>query len=294
MSDAPLVTVGLPVYNSERFLRRSIDSLLAQTYTDFVLVISDNASTDGTADICKQYAANDSRVRYTRNEVNIGNPRNFNRVAGLATTRYLKWSTADDFWAPTFLERALEIMERDPSIALCYPQATIVDAQGENPVPYDDVLHLMQDDPGQRFLTLIDTIKLAHQHLGLMRMSCLRQTHLLGMHVASDINLLAELTLYGKFYELPARLFFRRMHKDSGSWKRGDKEHESKRYHAANARRATFKRWRSHRAFFAAVGSSPLSFEARLKLYLELMRRMAWDRRELFHEIVDGVGVGAR
>src|SRR5256885_2243864 len=124
MSEASLITVGLPVYNSERFLRQSIDSLLAQTYSAFVLVISDNASTDGTAAICKQYAANDSRIRYTRNEVNIGNPRNFNRVAGLATTRYLKWSTADDYWAPTFLERAVEIMERDSTIAPRYPQAT--------------------------------------------------------------------------------------------------------------------------------------------------------------------------
>src|SRR5262245_40416583 len=124
MLQAPLITIGLPCYNSERFIRQSIDSLLAQTYRDFVLLISDNASTDGTAAICQGYAAQDSRVKYTRNETNIGNPRNFNRIASLTATRYLKWSTADDFWAPTFLERALEIMERDPSIALCYPQAT--------------------------------------------------------------------------------------------------------------------------------------------------------------------------
>ena len=125
MPEDCLITVGLPVYNSERYLRQSLDSLLAQTFPHFVLVISDNASTDGTAQICQQYAAADSRIKYSRNETNIGNPRNFNRVAGLAETRYLKWSTADDFWEPSFLERALEVMERDKTIALCYPQAVL-------------------------------------------------------------------------------------------------------------------------------------------------------------------------
>ena len=108
-------------------------------------------------------------------------------------------------------------MELDPSVALCYPHAVIVDAKGGNPQNYDDVLNLVHDDPAERFLTLIRTIKLAHQHLGVIRISYLRQTHLLRTHVGSDINLLAELALYGKFVELPDRLFYRRFHKDSGN-----------------------------------------------------------------------------
>jgi glycosyltransferase involved in cell wall biosynthesis len=282
-----LITVGLPVYNSERFVRQSIDSLLGQTYSRFVLLISDNASTDATAEICRQYAAADSRVQYTRNEVNIGNPRNFNRIANLCTTRYLKWSTADDYWAPAFLERSLEIMERDPTIALCYPQATIVDAEGGNPRDYDDVLHLMQEDPAERFMALLDRILLVHQHLGLIRMSCLRRTHLLGTHVASDYNLLAELALYGKFYELPERLFFRRFHKDSGSWNRGDAAHAVRRYHASNVKYSGFNKWHRHLAFFARVHSSPLPIGSRMRLYRFLSRRMAWDRRDLLAELSD-------
>ena len=238
-----------------------MDSLLAQTFSHFVLVISDNASTDGTAQICQQYAAADSRIKYSRNETNIGNPRNFNRVAGLAETRYLKWSTADDFWEPSFLERALEVMERDPTIALCYPQAVLIDANGRNPKNYDDVLHLVQEDPADRFVTLLDKIKLAHQHLGLIRMSYLRQTHLLGAHTASDINLLAELSLYGKFFELPHRLFFRRFHQDSGSWKRGDPEHEARRYHASGVRHIGFNKWHRHLAFSVSGAKLPSSAE---------------------------------
>jgi glycosyltransferase involved in cell wall biosynthesis len=291
VTESPLITIGLPVYNSERYLRQSLDSLLAQTYSDFVLIISDNASTDGTAQICREYAAADPRIRYSRNETNIGNPRNFNRVSDLATTRYLKWSTADDFWEKSFLERALDVMERDPTIALCYPQAVIVDADGGNPTNYDDVLHLVQENPVDRFLSLIASIKLAHQHLGLIRMSHLRQTHLLGTHVASDINLLAELTLYGKFFELPHRLFFRRFHKDSGSWKRGDLDHEAKRYHAAGAGRGQFKNWPSDLSLFSAVNSSPLPLASKVRIYRHLLKRMIWHRHSLMSELLHYVGL---
>jgi glycosyltransferase involved in cell wall biosynthesis len=279
-------------------MRQSIESLLAQTYRDFVLVISDNASTDGTAKICQEYAAADPRVRYFRNEVNIGNPRNFNRVAELTTTPYLKWSTADDYWAASFLERALEVMERDPSLALCYPQATLVDAEGKNPVNYDDVLHLVQEDPADRFLSVISKIKLAHQHLGLIRMAHLKRTHPLRLHLSSDINLLAELSLYGKFCELPHRLFFRRFHKDSGSWKRGradrDPDHDAKRYYAAGASRFPFQTWNCELGFFSAVNSSPLPLASKLRIYRHLAKRMIWYRQSLVGEVLRYLGLAFR
>jgi len=294
MTESPLVTIGLPVYNSEKYLEQSLKSLLAQTYSDFVLIISDNASTDGTPLICKRYADADGRVKYFRNDTNIGNPRNFNRVAALTTTRYLKWSTSDDFWEPTFLERSLDIMEHDPAVALCYPQAVLVDAEGRNPTPYDDVLHLMQENPADRFIALVENIKLAHQHLGLIRMSHLRRTHLLGVHAGSDINLLAELTLYGKFFELPHRLFFRRFHKDSGSWKRGNAEHDAKYYHAAGKGHGRLRLWRTHVGFLSAVHTSPLPLQSKAKLYRYLLRRMRWDRGALLRELLDYAGSPSR
>ena len=273
MSDSALVTIGLPVYNSERYLRQSIDSLLAQTYRDFMLIINDNASTDGTPRILEEYAAADPRVKVFRNPMNIGNPRNFNRVSELTTTRYLKWSTADDFWDPSFLERAVNVMESDPTIALCYPKSFVVDAEGGNRRPVEDGLHLMQVDPADRFLGVLNNIGLAHQHLGLIRMSCLRQTHLLRVHVASDVNLLAELALYGKFYELPERLFFRRFHKTSGSWKRDDPAHQAKHYHGAVARDAKMTAWRCHTGFLAAVSASPLPLRSKARLGRRLLKR---------------------
>jgi glycosyltransferase involved in cell wall biosynthesis len=287
---SPLVTVGLPVYNSERYVRQSLDSLLAQTYRDFTLVISDNASTDGTEQICRQYAATDSRVRYFRNAENIGNPRNFNRVfelaSSLAAPKYLKWSTADDFWAPTFLERALEVMERDPAIALCYPQADFVDANGGSPRPYHDVLHLMQADPYERFKTLLERIVRAHQHLGLIRMSCLRNTHLLGTYMSSDITLLAELSLHGKYYELPETLFFRRFHETSGSWDRGNLAHDLKFYHPTGVKRPRLEKWKAYVGLYGAVNTAPLPWRTKMKCRDYLLRRMYWGRRELMTDLV--------
>ena len=285
MSDSPLVTIGLPVYNSERYLRQSLDSLLGQTYRDFTLIINDNASTDGTPRICEEYAAADPRVKWFRNPTNIGNPRNFNRVCELTTTPYLKWSTADDFWEPIFLERAMQVMESDATVALCYPKSFIVDAEGANPMPVEDRLHLVQSDPADRFIGLLANIGLAHQHLGVIRMSCLRQTHLLGVHVASDVNLLAELTLYGKFYELPDRLFYRRFHKTSGSWKRDDPAHQAKHYHGSIRRDTKMTTWRCHSRFLSAVGKSPLPLRSKTRLWRYLLRRMVWDRRDLLGEL---------
>jgi glycosyltransferase involved in cell wall biosynthesis len=286
MTQAPLVTIGLPAYNREKLIGKSIDGLLSQTYTNFVLVISDNASTDSTGDICREYARRDSRVQYYRNEVNIGNPRNFNRVFELTKTPYLKWSTTDDLNAPTFLEKAMAIMESDPSIALCYPKTFIIDENGQNPQPYEDRLHLMQDDPADRFLELFNNIGLAHQHLGVIRTSLLRRTHLLHVHGGSDLNLLSELVLYGKFYELPERLFYRRFHSTSGSWKRGNDAHQAEHYHGVVKKDRKLGQWRQHLASFGAVHSSPLPMHSRMRLYRYLLKRTVWRRRDLWSELV--------
>ena len=289
MPSTPLVTIGLPVYNCEQYLQHSLDTLLRQTYSDFVLVISDNASTDGTTDICKRAAASDSRIRYYRNATNIGNPGNFNRVFELTSTKYLKWSTSDDYWDLTFLEKAIPVMERDETIALCYPKTYVVEGDNPETKPYEDQLNLMDDDPAQRFLGVITRIGLAHQHLGVIRTSMLRRTHLLRPEVGSDIALLAELSLYGKFYEYPERLFYRRFHPQSGSWKRTDAEHQAKRYQAANAKRMRLLNWHRQLAFVSGVATSPLSLRSKAYVMGHLARRAIGSRDVLFGELVSAL-----
>jgi len=284
MSVSPLVTIGLPVFNRERFIRQSIESLLNQTFRDFDLIISDNASTDNTGKICEEYARKDSRVRYFRNAENIGNPRNFNRVFSLSQSPYLKWSTSDDYWAPTMIERALEVMEADRSIALCYPKTILVDQEGENPRPYEDNLHLVGDDPKERFIQLLSQIRLAHQHTGLIRAESLSRTHMLGDYPGSDVVLLAELTLYGKFFEIPERLYFRRFHEESGSWLRNSREHQARFYLSANSK-VCMNRWRRYLGLMSAVHTAPVGLRDRWLLYSYVGRLMRWDRNALVDEV---------
>src|SRR5690242_8968780 len=111
----PKVTVGMPVYNGERYMRFALDSLLAQDFQDFEIVISDNASTDRTSEICAEYAARDSRVRYHRNATNIGASPNYNRTFELARGQYFKWCAHDDVCLPSFLSKCVATMEAAPS-----------------------------------------------------------------------------------------------------------------------------------------------------------------------------------
>src|SRR5687768_11755331 len=110
------VSVGMPVFNGERFIEAALDSVLAQNYGDLEVVISDNASTDDTEEICRSYAAKDDRVRYFRNRINYGIAFNFNNVFRLSSGRYFKWAASDDVCAPDFLSRCVEILDRDASI----------------------------------------------------------------------------------------------------------------------------------------------------------------------------------
>jgi len=281
----PLVTIGLPCYNSERYVAQAIESLLAQTFTDFKIIISDNASTDSTAAICQRYVAADARVEYTRNPANIGLTRNFNRVFTLSNTKYFKWATADDFSGPEMLADAVAVLERDPSVALAYPRTVLVDAEGQETSRYTDKLNLMQESPVERFVTLVTEIALVNHHLGLLRSDAIRRTRLWGRHVGADIGFLAELSLYGKFCEIPKFQFFRRFHKDSSSFARGNTAHEARRYHAPR-NRIPFNTWRFHGTYMRAVLGSPLSVGEKAKLSRLLVRKLYWDSRPLGKELI--------
>lgn len=105
---APRLSIGMPVYNGEAYVREAIDSLLAQTAGDFELIISDNASTDSTPVICRAYAAKDPRVRYIRQEVNLGAAGNFIFVLKAARYEYFMWAACDDTWSTNWVETLMQ------------------------------------------------------------------------------------------------------------------------------------------------------------------------------------------
>jgi glycosyltransferase involved in cell wall biosynthesis len=206
------LSIGLPVYNGERYIRFALDSILQQTFQDFEVIISDNASTDSTMVICQEYAAKDSRVRYYRNQENIGAARNFNKTFQLARGDYFKWAAADDMISPSFLERCVQILDQDPSVILCYSKVNRIDALGEIDGTYDYPMRVDHPSPLVRFSDLILTNHFCIAVFGVIRRQTLARTPLIGKYVGSDRVLLAELSLYGRLIEIPEYLFHRRDH----------------------------------------------------------------------------------
>ena len=116
LSNEHRLSIGLPVYNGEKFLQNRLDGILSQTFSDFELIISDNASTDSTADICKEYALKDNRILYIRQENNIGPFNNFKFVLDKAQNEYFVFAAVDDLWKPTFLEKNIKVLDSDDNV----------------------------------------------------------------------------------------------------------------------------------------------------------------------------------
>jgi len=209
---APLVTIGLPVYNGEAHLAESIESILAQTMGDLELVIADNASTDGTIAICERYAASDPRVRIERSAENLGAAWNYNRLVDAARGRYFKWSSHDDVCGPRLLERCVAVMEEDPGVELCYPKTMLIDGTGAELGLYSDRMHLDARSATARVAAAASRLRLCNAVFGVMRTETLRGTRLIQAYPASDKVLLTELAMRGRFFEVDEALFLRRMH----------------------------------------------------------------------------------
>ena len=280
----PLIGIGMPVYNCGEYIGQAIESHLAQTFGDFELVITDNQSTDATEDVCRRYAAFDRRVRYIRNSKNVGGPRNFRLAFTHSRGRYHKWSTADDWWGPTFLADAVAVLDRDPETVLVYPKTVMVDEAGNETGRFEDSLHLRDDRPSNRFIRLYNTITLCQAHLGLIRREVMARTGLIGGELASDIRFLAELSLYGKFFVLPEYMFFRRFHQTSSSWNRADMTRQGA-YYAPRGSGFRFHDWRRYAALVQAVARAPIAPKERLRLVKYLVGLATQQRGRLFREI---------
>jgi glycosyltransferase involved in cell wall biosynthesis len=228
----PKLSLGIPVYNGAVYLRQLFDCLRAQTFTDYEAIISDNASTDATEQICRQIMASDPRFRYLRNERNIGAARNFNQVFELARGRYFKWTAHDDLLAPTYLERCVAVLDDDPDVSVCHAAIQVVNANCQT-LGYDADLGRYVDvdgtpalvrepaglasssDPARRFDDVLHGMRLCSEIFGVMRTDLLRRTSLHGSYYGSDKVLLAELAMLGRIESVSEPLFIKRFHKDT-------------------------------------------------------------------------------
>lgn len=122
----PKITIGLPVYNGEKTIRKSLDSIISQTYKEFKLIISDNASTDSTQAICTEYAKHDKRIHYIRQTKNMGPLWNVINLLNNAESDYFVWIAADDFWESTFLEKNISILDSKKDVVASIGKTAIV------------------------------------------------------------------------------------------------------------------------------------------------------------------------
>jgi glycosyltransferase involved in cell wall biosynthesis len=210
----PKVSIGMPVYNGEKYLREAIASLLEQDYTDFELIISDNASVDRTAEICLELARQDPRIRYYCNETNLGAGPNFRRVFEVARGEFFKWACSDDVHRPGCLRRLVEVLELAPErVMLVAPHSEIIDEESAvvraRKVEH---LHTTRPKPHQRLAEILPKMGIVAAQFGLFRRKSLAKTRLLDDFHSSDLVLMAELAMLGEIWEIDEILFAYRYH----------------------------------------------------------------------------------
>lgn len=280
----PSISIGLPVYNGARFLPQALESLLGQSFSDIELIVSDNASSDSTQNICTEYAARDARIRYVRQNVNIGAMRNWNFVAKQARGKYFKWSSASDYCAPDMLARCFAAMEAESDIVLCYGQTCLVDQETGELTEYSGNIELMEDRPHERFSKLCGSLKLNNAYGGLIRTDVLHRTKLNRLYSGGDIILMAELALMGRFRLLPPTLLYRRMGRETSSNELSasdlavfldpQKTHNLDLLHFS-----------THLGYLGAVLRAPINPLEKLKTLALVCRHAAWDRENLMAEL---------
>ncbi len=211
---APLVGLALPVYNGERYVAEALESVLGQTLGDFELVISDNASTDGTAEICERYCDQDPRVRYVRQPRNVGAALNFNSAFHATRGRYFKWAACDDVLEPTYLERCVAALEAHPEAPFAHSYALQIDENGKEVGEFELERAQGAEDAVERFRAIIDAYDFSGA-FALMRREALLRTGLLRLYSGADRLLVADLLLAGRPCLVPERLFRWRQHAES-------------------------------------------------------------------------------
>lgn len=284
----PAVSIGLPVYNGERFIRDSLDSITRQTFRSFELIISDNASTDATADICRSYASVDSRIRYVRNQVNIGAAGNFNKVFEMASAPLFRWATADDVFRRDSLECCVRVMEQHPEAVLCYPRTVLIDTMGNELRDVDENLDVRLEDPIERFCVVFERIKLVNVQYGLMRADAVRKTALFRNFGGGDIPFVLELSLCGSFIEVPGTVFYRRMHEQASSAIRTSIE-EQQFWDPSLQRRKSLRLWKHYWAYLGIARSASLDLWQRVRLTMIIVRNAIMSRHKLWGELVGGI-----
>ena len=297
-----ILSIGLFVYNGEQFLEEALHSILSQTFTDFELIISDNASTDRTGEIAEAYAKGDNRIRYYRSEKNMGAGWNARRVFELARGKYFKWAAVDDLLEPELLRRCVEVLESDPGCVLAYARTREVDEDGNFIKDYVTPIRSDYNDPVARFRELLYTSgHRCYQIFGVMRTSALQRIPPQGSYVNADGVLLGRMSLLGRFHEVPEYLFINRHHSGQSMATPPIRVSQSRRFRLtskycnlpspewwdpAKARALTFPEFRLLRENFSSIYHAPLNPTEKLRCHLMLLLWIRQHSRAMVKDLV--------
>jgi glycosyltransferase involved in cell wall biosynthesis len=282
----PRVSVGMPVYNGENFIEAALDSILNQTFKDFELLISDNASTDRTEEICRSYSAKDNRIQYYRNETNLGAAYNFNHVVNLSSGTYFMWAAHDDMYAPDFLLKSVKILDQKPAVVLCFSKTTFIDEEGrflKNNTYWPDI---SSQDASRRFYHLVVGQYIVTEIFGLIRSTILKKTGLIGNYAASDRVLLGELALYGPFYEIPEYLFYHREHSLRSAKIHRDLHSYMTWWAPKKANQIRFPNWKILFEQLMVIKKVPLNHIDKIKSYLQMVKWIYINKKEMMSDII--------
>lgn len=211
---SPIVSIGMPVFNGGRSIREALNSLLSQNFKDFELIISDNASTDDTESICREYLVKDDRIRYFRQPATTVSFKNFGYVLKQARGEYFMWAAIDDVWAPEFIEANLESFKKDDQIIASISKVRFLNKE----VRHSDTYPLM-DDMDRNILTYLRAPYGNSRFYALFKRKilsdCVDENY---YFYAKDWEIVIKTLTYGKYYEVDRTLFYRNF---SGTGKLG-------------------------------------------------------------------------
>jgi glycosyltransferase involved in cell wall biosynthesis len=270
---APAVTIGIPVYNGERYLEEAIRSVLAQTRRDLELVISDNASTDRTPEICRDYALQDGRVRYFRNPTNLGAAPNYNLAFTYARGRFFKWLAHDDLITPTFAEKATHVLGARPDAVMCNSVVSYIDSKGAPLGLYDTQLGRADvASPSRRLAQVTLPSHSCVDFFGMFRRSALEGSLLHGSFHGADRALLAQMSLRGRMIQIPEPLVQMREHENR--YTRSQlRAADRAAWHNTQARgRVSFPTWRLYIEYLKMVRAAQLGSGELMRCYAVLAR----------------------
>ncbi len=298
---APRVSIGIPVYNGENYLAETIDAILDQTFTDFELVIADNASTDRTEEICRSYAENDPRIRYHRQRKNLGAAPNYNDVFRRSRASYFMWMAHDDLILRTYLERCVSALDERPDCVVAYAMFRFIDGQGRAIGAGEPRPGLASPDVAERIRHAIHAYRNGGASdavvFGLMRRSALMDTSLHGSYTGSDRTLLMELALLGPFYEIPEQLFLNRDHAGRSVRRKVERWGHGREawFDTSRQGRIVFPNWRRLGSFTAATLRSPVGARNKarcLRVIATWVREGNWKR--LVNDLYIGFAMALR